>query len=83
MISHVASSTPTQPVAQSKPVDVKKTQAKPQQTTNDKVQISNAAQAALQEMTETSAQTAKEASAGDHQAQRLLAKEATGRAAEK
>lgn len=83
MISHVASSTPIQPVAQSKPVDVKKTESKPQQTSNDTVQVSNAAQTALKEATETSAQTLKEASAGDNQAQRLLAKEAAARAAEK
>lgn len=42
----------------------------------DTVQISNAALAAMQEAVETPAQTAKEASGGDHQAQRLLAKEA-------
>jgi hypothetical protein len=41
----------------------------------DTVQISNNAQAALKEVLETSAQTAKEAAHGDHQAQRLLAKE--------
>jgi hypothetical protein len=45
----------------------------------DTVQISSAAQAAqaaTKEILETSAQTAKEAAGGDHQAQRLLAKEA-------
>jgi len=42
----------------------------------DTVQISSAAQAATKEMLETAAQTAKEAAGGDHQAQRLLAKEA-------
>lgn len=42
----------------------------------DTVTISSAAQAMLKEITETSAQTTKEANAGDHQAQRLLAKEA-------
>jgi hypothetical protein len=41
----------------------------------DTVNISTAAQNALQESAETSTQTAKEASRGDHQAQRLLAKE--------
>jgi hypothetical protein len=41
---------------------------------SDTVQISNAARA-LQETIETPAQTAKEASRGDRQAQRLLAKE--------
>lgn len=53
---------------------------KPTQTTSasapaDTVQISNAAQAALKETLETSAQTAKEAGGGDRQAQRLMAKE--------
>jgi hypothetical protein len=42
---------------------------------SDTVSISNAAKAALQEATETKSQTAKEAQSGDHQAQRLLAKE--------
>ncbi len=41
----------------------------------------SAAQAALQEATETTAQTAKEARSGDHQAQRLLAKEEAAKAA--
>ena len=41
----------------------------------DSVQISNAAQAALKETLETSAQTAKEAAGGDRQAQRLIARE--------
>jgi hypothetical protein len=42
----------------------------------DTVQISTAAQSALQESRETSTQTAQEASRGDHQAARLLAKQA-------
>jgi hypothetical protein len=42
--------------------------------------VLSAAAAALKEVTETSAQTVKEASGGDRQAQRLLAKEATARA---
>jgi hypothetical protein len=42
----------------------------------DTVQISSAAQSALQEVLEAPAQTAKEARGGDHQAQKLLAKEA-------
>jgi hypothetical protein len=83
MISNVSSSTPTQPAAQPKPVTAKMTQSKPQQTSKDTVQVSSAAQAALMEATETSVQTAKEASAGDHQAQRLLAKEAAAKGAGK
>jgi hypothetical protein len=56
----------------------------PQSTTStvrDTVQISGAAQAALKEVIETPAQTAKEANSGDHQAQRLLAIEAAARKA--
>jgi hypothetical protein len=48
----------------------------------DTVQISSAAQAALKEATETQAQTAREANGGDHQAQRLLAREAAARSSE-
>jgi TRAP-type mannitol/chloroaromatic compound transport system substrate-binding protein len=46
----------------------------------DQVQLSSAAQAALEEATETQAQTAKEASAGDAQARRLLAKQEASKA---
>jgi len=45
----------------------------------DTVQISTAAQTALQESRETSTQTAQEASRGDRQAARLLAKEAAAK----
>jgi hypothetical protein len=44
-------------------------------TVQDTVSISSAAKAAAQEILETSAQTAQEASRGDHQAQRILARE--------
>ena len=40
------------------------------------VKISNAGKVALQEATETAAQTAREASGGDHQAQRAIEKAA-------
>jgi len=63
-------------------VNQKPTQSKPQPAATDHVQISNAALAAFQEVTELPAQTAREAGKGDHQAQRLLAKEAAARAAE-
>jgi hypothetical protein len=58
------------------------TQSKPQPIIMDHVQISNAALAAFQEVTELPAQTVREAGKGDHQAQRLLAKEAAAKAAE-
>jgi hypothetical protein len=45
----------------------------------DTVQISTAAQAALQESKETPAQTAKEAAHGDRQAVTLLAKQTAGK----
>ena len=61
--------TPAQPVC----VDSKDAPSKPQPVARDTVQISSAARAASAEATETPAQTAKEARAGDRQAQRLLA----------
>jgi hypothetical protein len=47
----------------------------------DTATISNAGKQALQESLETNAQTTKEASHGDLQARRLLAKEAAAKAA--
>jgi hypothetical protein len=62
--------------------------SQPAADTQDTVQLSSTAQAqlstikaALQEAAETPAQTAKEAQSGDLQAQRLLSKEAAGKAA--
>ena len=69
-----------QPLAADLPT-LKSTESKPQSTpakTTDSVQLSHIAQAALaalKEVTETPAQTAKEAIHGDLQAKRLLAKE--------
>lgn len=65
------------------PVTQKSTQSKPQPTKTDTVHISNAALAAVQEATETHAQTVNEASHGDSQAQRLLAKQAAAKLAAK
>jgi len=78
MVSSVTAAPPVQPVAQSAPVSAKPVQAKPMSAIKDTVNVSSAesaASAALQEATETPAQTAKEAQGGDKQAQRLLAKE--------
>jgi len=47
----------------------------PSAVPQDTVQISTAAQTALQEASETRVQTTQEASRGDRQAQKLLAKE--------
>lgn len=79
MISGVNSAAQTQPIteAQARPAAKPATQSQPTTSTaTDTVQISSAAQAALKEAMETSTQIAQEASKGDHQAQRLLAKEA-------
>ncbi|MGO9015884.1 MAG: hypothetical protein ACLQF0_13015 [Dissulfurispiraceae bacterium] len=84
MVSNVTSLVQPHPGIQPKPADAKATQSKSQQNSNVTVQISNAAKALLKEATETPAQTAKEASAGDQQAKKLLAKEAAAaEAAEK
>jgi hypothetical protein len=55
---------------------------RPQPATTDTVKISVVAQA-LQEATETQAQTTKEAGSGDVQARRLLAQEAAAHATSK
>jgi hypothetical protein len=54
---------------------------KPQPATTDTVLISNSAKAMMQEAQETATQTVQEASRGDRQALRLLAKEAAAKAA--
>jgi hypothetical protein len=75
----VSSATQAAPVAEAAvaaqpvPADSQVAQPKPQPVAKGTVQISSAARAALAEATETPAQTAKEARAGDRQAQRLLA----------
>ena len=84
MISPLSNMTQTQPGAQSAGTSTQKpTQSEPQSApSTDSVQLSKTAQArlaALQETTETPAQTAKEAGHGDLQAQRLLAKEAAAK----
>jgi hypothetical protein len=86
MVGSIANSAPTQPVAQSTATSAPKpVQAKPQSTAGgDSVQLSAAAQAlldAMQEATETPFLTAKEASQGDLQAQRLLARQAAAKSA--
>jgi hypothetical protein len=58
------------------------TAEKPQPAATDTVKISVAAQA-LQEATESQAQTTKEAGSGDVQARRLLAQEAAAHAVTK
>ncbi|MGA2151331.1 MAG: hypothetical protein ABSG48_04100 [Geobacteraceae bacterium] len=82
MVSSVTGAPQIQPAAQPAPVEPKPVQVKPKAAVMDTVNVSaaakaasTAAKAALQEATETPAQTAKEAQSGDRLAQRLLAKE--------
>jgi len=76
-----ANATQLNPAAKSVAPSQKPTQSQPHTSIpTDTVQISNAARTAQQEMLETPAQTAKEASSGDRQAQRLLAREAAAKA---
>jgi hypothetical protein len=63
------------PVAKSAKATDDSTQAKPVAAPKDTVQISGAAQSAVQEARETRTQTTQEAAKGDRQAQKLLAKE--------
>ncbi len=74
--------TPTKPAPQSTSENQKAPPSKPSTKTADSVQISNVGQVALQEATETAAQTAKEARSGDRQAIKLLAKEEAAKAVE-
>ena len=78
MVSSVTAAPQAQPMAQSAPVNPEPVDVKPKAVATDTVHVSAAAKAkaaALQEATETPAQTAKEAQRGDKQAQILLAKE--------
>ena len=71
-----------QPAPQAAPANQKASQPQPAAKASapkDTVQISTAAQTALQESRETSTQTAQEASRGDRQAARLLVKEAAAK----
>jgi hypothetical protein len=81
MVNAISNAIPTQSVAQSQGTSPQRTpqpQTQPSAST-DSVHLSLAAQAmmaAVQEARETPAQTTQEASHGDLQARRLLAKEA-------
>ena len=91
MVSPISSAPPTQPVAKSSEAPAPKpAPSKPQAAAavggGDSVHLSSTAQAllaAMQEATETPFQTAKEASGGDPQAQRLLANESAARVADR
>jgi hypothetical protein len=81
MISSVSSATHVQPQAPARPSQTRQpaTASPTPAAVKDTVQISNAAKV-VQEATETQAQTAKEARAGDLQAKALLAREAAAHA---
>ena len=84
MVSPVTSVTPVQAQAAVQPSAARQPAPaeRAQPAAADTVKISVAAQA-LQEATETQAQTTKEAGSGDVQAQRLQAKEAAANAVTK
>jgi hypothetical protein len=73
------------PAAAAAPVVHRKAvpEVQPKVLPKDTVSLSSAAQSALEESSETQAQTTKEATAGDLQAKRLLAKQAAAHAASK
>jgi hypothetical protein len=88
MINPMTNVTQAQPVAHPTTTSTKKpNQSRPESVAGkDSVKLSKAAQAvaaALQEATETPAQTAKEAGTGDLQARRVLAREAAVKSATK
>jgi hypothetical protein len=83
MISAIHSLTPAQPAAQTTAAQPTPSKATAQLAAVDTVQISSAAKVFSQENLETAAQTAHEASGGDVQAQRLLARHAAARASTK
>ena len=75
MISPISNTAPPQVAAQPKAAPQQAPSAKPQPPVTDTVQLS-AAKAIQQEAVESPSQTAHEASTGDSQARRLLAREA-------
>jgi hypothetical protein len=79
MSDSVGAVSQTQPAAQ--PADVRPRAPAPeaQPVPKDTVQLSSAAQAVLQEASETPTQTAKEARGGDPQARALLARQAAAK----
>ena len=79
-VAHSQTVAPTDSSAQKQPRP--KSQSSTTSSSTDTIQLSSAAQAALaavKEAQETPAQTAKEASGGDPQARRLLAREAAAK----
>jgi len=83
MLSPISGATPAPQEAQATQVQPPQAKSTVQPSASDTVQISTAAKALSQENLETPAQTAKEASGGDIQAIRLLARHAAARASAK
>jgi len=85
MVSAISGTAQTHHTTQSAPPKAKPNPPKPQQSTTvtDTVSLSDTAKAALQEATETRAQTVKEAAQGDIQARNLMAREAAAAKASK
>ena len=80
MISPVSSSTPhAQPAPKTQAASQKAPQPKAQPAATDTVKL-NSARAVVQEATETSVQTAREAASGDIQARNLQARQAAAKA---
>jgi hypothetical protein len=75
-VNAVTQSQPVQNAPQASTAAVKTPPAQAASTSTDTVTISSSAKAILQEVQETHAQTVQEASGGDSQAKRALAKEA-------
>jgi hypothetical protein len=80
MVTPITHATQAPPAAQPTVVRQPSPQAKPQPAPRDTVNLS-AGVALRQELTETSVQTAREASQGDVQARNLLAREAADKKA--
>jgi hypothetical protein len=79
-INPLSDAVPTEAAPQATVVKQTSGESKPQPAATDTVTISSVNKAALQELTETSVQTAMEARSGDVQAKRLLAREAAAKA---
>jgi hypothetical protein len=74
VISPMTQTNPTAVASNAGVTPANKKAAQPQPAAKDTVQISSAGQSALQEASETHAQTVREAQSGDVQAQRKLAR---------
>jgi hypothetical protein len=81
-MAQIAATSATTPPAAPPTKPAKQPEAPAPTLPRDVVRLSSAAQSALQEASETPAQTAKEAAAGDAQARRLLSAQASAKKVE-